>query len=152
MPIFLVTPYYYYHANSLSQHSPVSDVILESLMWQKKLEQLCVDSISQVLLFLPLISNLAPAMWEESVRSSDFVMISRVGHLAYNQDSNNSWKTKVGTVQFRTKQQQLQDKAWSVSQKQEQETKWKQCFPRNNFNSFKCTKWKQSSEHPPKQG
>ncbi len=62
MPIFLVTPYYYYHANSLSQHSPVSDVILESSMWQKKLEQLCVDSISQVLLFLPLISNLAPVM------------------------------------------------------------------------------------------
>ncbi len=38
-------------------------------------------------------------------------MISGVGRLAYNQDSNNSWKTKVGTVQFGTKQQQLQDKA-----------------------------------------
>ncbi len=32
------------------------------------LEKLCVDSIGHVLLFLPLISNLAPAMWEESVR------------------------------------------------------------------------------------
>ncbi len=59
---------------------------------------------------------------------------------------------KERTVQFAMKQQQLQDKVWSVSQKQEQQKKWKQRFPGNNFNSCKCTKWKQSSEHPQKQG
>ncbi len=59
---------------------------------------------------------------------------------------------KVGTVQFGRKQQQLQDKAWSVSQKQEQQTKWKQRFTGNNFNSCMCTKWKQSSDIPRNKG
>jgi hypothetical protein len=39
---------------------------------------------------------------------------------------------KVGTVQFNTKQQQLQDKAWSVSQKQEAD-KVEAAFPGKQF-------------------